>query len=262
MDKTDAPDLEVDYQQEGVISAVVTAPFDVALDVLGQKNFRLITPAENAELRLKAEHGSRIREYGNFVDAWVMYCPKAWFNHKDGGAKFGLGGKVRNFLNSGVRINVADAMNHFRSGAEVEYYPDDETIGEFLKKAVTFPDESLPTSSQGGVKSDYLTGDSELIVHMLGGGDATKASEYDMLNRKPCAGASAGAFGIHAWVLPRNSYADRQIEKEVNGAKTTVPAHLRPFVRPVYFSGIQVCSLIDVMRRPEKSARVRGIGRY
>lgn len=245
-----SPKLNVDYNDGVMASAYVTAPLDVGIQVLLANGFNLISMADNARLRLNVGLGKQITEMGNFVDAWVMYSPREW----QANANIGRGTHLvpKNILLDSVQVPLEAAMLKFREGPGSEFYVDDSLLSRFVQEGVSFPENSVPSKEREPGASD------ELVTRTIGGGNVGQAQAYLDLNRK------RGGWVIHVW-----PYAADKVDRRVGTGKKimvgdkeqeiTVPAHALPFIRPVYFSGVGVCSLIDATRRPEAEQRVRGI---
>ena len=137
METKTKPEVQVDIRPTGMESAVVYAPFDVALDSLTEQGYDVISLPQNSQLRMQRGADAPISRNGNWTREGILYVPN---------------GKPRLVRNSPVLfvlLSAREATECHRNGKE--FYPTKEQIEQALLDSADFPTENIeiPTDRFG-----------------------------------------------------------------------------------------------------------------
>ncbi len=133
---------------------VAYSTFDDALSLLEEASYRVISLAENAQVKVQQGPGAFRTDVGNFVREGVMYIP---------------GGK--NFLVpvSPILNNPQRAVQAHAEGKEYEILPTE--VKPYILDRIEFPQTTTK------VPTDRF-GEEEYMIEMFGSRDLQKAREY------------------------------------------------------------------------------------
>ncbi len=139
--------IHIDPTITDVELATVYAPFDVALKVLRDGGYDLLSAAQNADLRIKKGIDSIISQNGNWVREGVIYFPA------DPAERYKL---VRN---SPILESPREAM---KSNRQKEFVPSVDQIDKAIEDSIDFP------YAGHSIQINYA-GSDELLAYLLGG---------------------------------------------------------------------------------------------
>jgi len=148
------PEITEDVKPNLLSSAVVSAPFDLAKEILEEQSYDIISLPVNAELRIKQGKEAYISQNGNLVREGVLYIP-------------GKGNKL--VRNSPILYSAQEATQAHREGKE--FYTTNEAVQKALEDSVDLPlaNKDIPTKRFN---------ENDVTVWAFGAGDSKKAQAY------------------------------------------------------------------------------------
>lgn len=120
-----------DIKSTGIESVVLHAPFADALSEFRNKRYRIISLAQNANLRIQYGKEHYVSEHGNWVREAILYIPS---------------GENRLVRNSPILKFAEEATKLDRQGKE--FYPTEKQIERALRDSIEYPKEpiEIPTN--------------------------------------------------------------------------------------------------------------------
>ncbi len=157
--------LKIDFQSDGISTAMTDAPFDQALAELQQQNFSIIPLWLNAQLRIKAGYDHLISKNGDYVGNYVRE-----------GTLYNSGENIRLLRESLCLKNPQVAIQANRDGREhTDITPED--INEAIKDSLEIRARDLDEKGRNLILSTETLGTDEYGVWLFGGEGTTEQKQ-------------------------------------------------------------------------------------